>query len=377
MVRMLKAGKIIEFDRKKQFKYIKPLGSGGTGDTHLFEDETTDMLFAFKKYAPKDLDYIDDHYKRFVDEIKILLKLSHPHVVRVYNYYLYPDLMLGYLQMEYITGGPIDKFVPDFWGKDWNSIFTDVVSAFEYLEMNKVLHRDVRPENILIDKEGNTKIIDFGFGKQLESASQNGKSIILNWPVTEFPEEVQFNREYNHKTEIYFVGKLFENILKDDIKNFKFKHIIVNMIKINPAERYNSFSEVSKAISAGILGEIYFSDRDKVIYRKFANELFNHINYYMDKYSPIDDLNVTLVALAELINDSILEEYLQDNPRLIECFIGNGFSYKPINDIPVACITDFYQFLTRLTSPKQKVVLDNIYTRLSKIKIEVDEEVPF
>jgi len=74
---MLKPGEIVEFDRKKLFKYIRPLGEGGTGDTHLFEDETTDMLFAFKKYVPKNSDFIDEYYIRFVDEIKILFGISH------------------------------------------------------------------------------------------------------------------------------------------------------------------------------------------------------------------------------------------------------------------------------------------------------------
>ena len=107
---MLKSGQIVEFDRKKQFRYIRLLGGGGTGDTLMFEDETTDMLFAFKKYAPKNPDYIDEYYLRFVDEIKILFKISHPNIVRVYNYYLYPELKLGYLQMEYVDGVAIDKF---------------------------------------------------------------------------------------------------------------------------------------------------------------------------------------------------------------------------------------------------------------------------
>lgn len=44
----MNAGENIVFDAKKNFTYIKPLGSGGTGDTHLFKDETTDMLFAIK-----------------------------------------------------------------------------------------------------------------------------------------------------------------------------------------------------------------------------------------------------------------------------------------------------------------------------------------
>lgn len=46
----MNSGDVITFNAKKNFTYIKPLGNGGTGDTHLFKDETTDMLFAIKKY---------------------------------------------------------------------------------------------------------------------------------------------------------------------------------------------------------------------------------------------------------------------------------------------------------------------------------------
>ena len=62
-------GDIIKFDTSKNFTYIKPLGNGGTGDTHLFKDETTNIMFAIKKYVPKDIKYIDEYYDRFVDEI--------------------------------------------------------------------------------------------------------------------------------------------------------------------------------------------------------------------------------------------------------------------------------------------------------------------
>jgi serine/threonine protein kinase len=222
---MIESGTIIEFDRVKKLKYIRPLGEGGTGDAHLFEDETTDMLFAIKKYSPKDTNYLEENYQRFVDEIKILFKISHPNIVRVYNYYLYPEYKLGYLQMEYIEGVAIADFKPAFWGKDWADIFTEVISAFEYLESNNILHRDIRPANIMIDKHENVKVIDFGFGKKLESKDQDGKSVFLNWPVTYLPEETIVEGIYNHRTEIYFVGKLFSNILGKDLADFKFGHI--------------------------------------------------------------------------------------------------------------------------------------------------------
>ena len=85
-------GDLIVFDSKKNFKYIKSLGAGGTGDTHLFLDETTGIPFAIKKYAPKDFRYVDEYYSRFVDEIIILFNITHPNIVRIYNYYLYPEL---------------------------------------------------------------------------------------------------------------------------------------------------------------------------------------------------------------------------------------------------------------------------------------------
>ena len=97
----MNTGDVITFDAKKNFTFVKTLGTGGTGDTHLFKDETTDILFAFKKYVPKDANYVDELYSRFVDEIKILFNISHPNIVRIYNYYLYPQAKTGYLQMEY------------------------------------------------------------------------------------------------------------------------------------------------------------------------------------------------------------------------------------------------------------------------------------
>ena len=188
-------GEIIGFNVIKNFTYVKPLGVGGTGDTHLFKDETTDMLFAIKKYVPKDARLIDDCYSRFVDEIKILFNISHPNIVRIYNYYLYPESKTGYLQMEYIDGRSISEFEHSPWSnKDWNDIFSEVISAFEYLERNHILHRDIRAANIMIDNNNVVKVIDFGFGKQFDGTNREENSILLNWPATEMPDEVQLNQ---------------------------------------------------------------------------------------------------------------------------------------------------------------------------------------
>lgn len=371
-------GDIITFNTKKNLTYIKPLGAGGTGDTHLFLDETTGIQFAIKKYVPKDYRHVDEYYNRFVDEIVILFNISHPNIVRIYNYYLFPEVKTGYLQMEYVDGATIDKFEPAPWGKDWNDIFREVISAFEYLEQHNILHRDIRPANILIDKNENAKIIDFGFGKHLESTSKDENSIVLNWPATEMPDEVKLSGDYNEQTEIYFVGILFEHLLKENTRDFQFHHIIEKMVKVDPHQRYVSFHDITNDISAGVMSQINFSNRQKEIYRHFADILSSHINHYLNKYSPINNISVTLSRLEEFIKSSSLEYYVQNNTKLIDCFISCGYNYNAQRDIDVQSVIDFYKMVTSLSPSKQKVLFDNIYGRLSTISVQInDDELPF
>ncbi|ETT56077.1 protein kinase family protein [Paenibacillus sp. FSL H7-689] len=374
---MLKPGEIVKFNSMKHFKHISTLGSGGTGDAHLFKDETTDMLFAFKKYSPKGSNDNDDTFKRFVDEIKILFTLSHENIVRVYNYYLYPEAKSGYLQMEYVEGVSIDQFEP-YHRSFWEDIFKDVIYVFEYLEENQILHRDIRPSNILIDKNDKLKIIDFGFGKKLEIEEREGRSVFLNWPVSQLPVETQLEGIYSHQTEIFFVGKLFQNLFKNKgIEDFKYNYIIEKMIKIDPSTRYRSFPEIAQTISAGVMSEINFTTREKEIYQYFADTLFSHISSLYDKYDPIIDIDVILDKLANLIRNSSLETYIQHNSQLINCFIKGVYKYKKNIDIQVATVKKFYEFLVKLDSDKQKIVIDNIRTRLANINIIITDDLPF
>ena len=373
-------GDLIVFDSKKNFKYIKSLGAGGTGDTHLFLDETTGIQFAIKKYAPKDFRYVDEYYSRFVDEIIILFNITHPNIVRIYNYYLYPELKTGYLQMEYVDRVTIDRFEPLDGGKSWDDIFSEIVSAFEYLEKHHILHRDIRPANILVDNNENVKIIDFGFGKQLHDSESEKNSILLNWPATEMPDEVVLNQEYNECTEIYFLGVLFKHILSNTKAPFHFAHIIEKMTQISPIQRYSSFSEISGDIAAGVISEIGFSDSQKQVYRRFADVLSRHIDYYSEKFSPINNISLTLSKLSELIRSSSLETYIQDNTRLINCFVNSGctgYTYRSTKDIDVQIVIDFYNLIISLSDQKKKILFDNIYGRLSTIPVQSDDELPF
>ena len=379
-VNEIESGKMIEFNNmKKTFEYVKKLGFGGTGDTHLLKDKTTNMEFAFKKYVPKNEEKRNELYERFVDEIKILFQISHPNIVRIYNYYLYPNMKLGYLQMEYIEGMSIDKYEP-FSNNEWNNIFIQVVNAFKYLEEKEILHRDIRPQNILIDKYGNVKIIDFGFGKILEKEKNENNSVLLNWPVSKLPEEISLNGEYEHYTEIYFIGKLFEYILKNKnvgVESFKFFYIINKMIEYQVKDRYKTFDEVYMDISNGIFSELDFLEEEKSTYREFSDAIFDKILEYSSEYNPISSVEKIIENLANILRKNSLENYIQNNSDLISCFLDNGFRYNNQINIEIEKVEKFYKWLISLPNNKQINVIENINTKLSNKKIKEEYDLPF
>ena len=265
--------RMLKFIRKKDFRFIREIGQGGTGRTVLLKDETIDELFVCKKYSP----YFEEHkelfYNNFLREIKILHKLFHRNVVRVFNYYLYPNEKTGYIMMEYLTGKNIAKYLKNNPDK-LNEIFKQTINGFQYLESNNILHRDIRPDNIIVTDDGLVKIIDFGFGKEYSLQSANDKSISLNWryaPPKDFNENF-----YDFRTEIYFVGKLFEEIIKDfGINGFNFMSILKKMINDDFESRIQSFFDIERKILSFSSNELKFSEAEKIVYQSFSNSLLN------------------------------------------------------------------------------------------------------
>lgn len=373
------AGQIMEFQQSKPFRYISRLGSGGTGETHLFEDPTTNIKFAIKKYVPAVGNDRNECYKRFVDEIKILFDLSHPNIVRIYNYYLYPDQVTGYLQMEYIDGDTIDNWEPSW--SDWEDIFEEVINAFKYIQEKGILHRDIRPANILISSNDCVKIIDFGFGKKLQADEYGGHSVYLNWPATEMPLEIIRAEEYTSITEIYFVGKLFAHLDIDGSDHkFRYWHILEKMMQINPQDRYQSFAEVVTDITNGVLGEIEFTKEQKNIYQNFSDNMFSLIAHYQDKRPAPQRVESIILALKEVVRSCCVETIIPDNAKVLRCFISGAYSYYNCNQVKIISdnVKQFYKMIIELPANKQQVVIDNIYSRILSAPVEIsDYELPF
>ena len=133
-------GDIVEFLKKKDYVMVNnQLGRGAFGETVILKDPYLDELFVSKKYSPQDLlteNQKNQFYKNFLDEIKILYKLNHRNIVRIYNYYAYEEFKTGYILMEYIEGESIENFIryyTPFSTATLDDIFIQLIDGFSYI----------------------------------------------------------------------------------------------------------------------------------------------------------------------------------------------------------------------------------------------------
>lgn len=366
----------IEFLRKKNYIFQEDVGQGGTGKTILIKDELIDEVFVCKKYSPFYPEDQETYFKYFIDEIKLLHKVYHKNIVRVFNYYLYPEQITGYILMEFIKGHKIDEYVsinPD----KLNNLFVQTIEGFAYLEENNILHRDIRPDNILVTNDGVTKIIDFGFGKTVDFDNSDN-SISLNWRYSKPDEFLQ--KIYDIKTEIYFVGKLFEEIIVE-FENIDFKYLnSISKMIASYSERTSSFFDISREIINQIKTETVFSISEKAVYREFADNLFALISKMPFGTRYKKDIDQIIKSLEEIYKNSLLEEFIQNNNKLTVIFLDGQYSYFPKKQFKVDTLNSMIKLLKSSSADRKKVILNNLWERFDKIERyyeTIDDDLPF
>lgn len=382
---MLGERELIKFIRQKDYEVLNPnLGGGSFGKTIIIRDNLIDEIFVCKKYDPYDKNNKEEFYHTFVSEIKIMHKLFHENIVRIYNYYLYPEQFTGYIIMEHINGKKIDDFFsnPGFEKIiDINDIFRQLIDAFTYLENNKIVHRDIRFSNILVTESDQIKIIDFGLGKIVTKRTDNTDSFnnAINRNGMELiPEEFE-QGFYDSLTDMFCIAELFNRLIKNNsIVDFKYSNVLNKMMKLKRNQRYTSFQYVKNQINRKQLELLNVSEEDKIIYRKFTNSLLNIISLFT--YQPNYEYDIEKISsgLSNVISTNIMEEEIQRNDLLIKVFVKSGFNYWTKKKVEVSVVKDFYDLYGKLNKEDKKLILQSIVLKLGKINIEdYEDDIPF
>lgn len=372
---------IYSFNRPKKFQKIRELGQGACGTTLLVRDADLDLEFVIKKYMPssditKTIERDLDLFERFKKEAQVLFKINHPYIVRVYNYFDYSEHHAAYIIMEHIDGENILDYCLGNPQKI-QSVFEKVILGFQHLEAHGILHRDIRKDNILVTNTGTPKLIDFGFAKSGEiDGSTESKSISLNW-ITHPPEDFS-QQTYDHRTEIYFVGSLFREILnKAKIKNFSHSTTIDAMIDKSRSTRFSSFNDIISEMRNKNSITAIFSQKEINTFRYFSNALVSSVSHVEPSAKINTEAKETLEYLCVLYKKVMLHSAIPNVNDLLRCFIIGNFSYYN-NEVPVDILKDFIELMQLSDDEKRALIMDNVNSAFQTIeRRSEDDEIPF
>ncbi|MDO5469859.1 MAG: serine/threonine-protein kinase [Akkermansia sp.] len=181
----------------KNYRLIRHLGEGGFGVTYLAEDVLLNRLVVLKESFPHtlcerqagtldvvaqlDADPEDcrSAMTNFLREVRLLAKLDHPNIVKIYTFF--EKHQTAYYVTEYIDGKSLADVVTDYIRHlnhlpqdDLYSLMVRVLDALDYLHNNNILHLDLKPDNILVTRDGRPIVIDMGAARECNADACNG-----------------------------------------------------------------------------------------------------------------------------------------------------------------------------------------------------------
>lgn len=339
------------------FNILTKLGKGGFGSVAKVRCKLDNKIYALKIIEKQ-----NDNKKYNYREIQMFQKLKHPNIIKYYG--CFEDDNNIYLIIEYMENGSLTKFIG---GKSrikynakipnelvWN-LFLQSISGLVYIHSQKIIHRDIKPDNLLIDNNMKLKITDFGISKTFEKDKNNFNTVLgvqnhYSAPETHQDNPNTYSKYYNEKVDIYSLGKTFQEFYdimeKPDDK--KFYNLFTSMMKIEPNERPSAkevYEQVIKIYNEKNLKNTCMDSLIRCFYSlspmtsyflKLSNannkniiktDFKNCLEAFTDK-----DINKWFIAVEQLRHSLEKQNPCLETKNEIEPFILFSFLFKELNN---------------------------------------------
>mgnify|MGYP001176214916 FL=1 len=188
-----------------KYKVLEPLGSGGFGSVYLAHDTWIDKKVAIKVPHRQNLDFGE-----LLKEPRLLASLNHPNVVSITTAEKENDIF--FIVMEYVSGATLEQIIETEGALELSrglDYICQICNAVDHAHAQGVLHRDLRPGNVLVSRTGLLKVADFGTARFLEIAAHG--STVIGSPAYMAPEV--FDGKAVFASDIYSLGCTMYQIL--------------------------------------------------------------------------------------------------------------------------------------------------------------------
>jgi serine/threonine protein kinase len=254
------------------FEVIELLGRGGMGAVYKARQSALDRFVAIKILPPQ-VGRDPAFAERFSREAKALAKLSHPNIVSVHDAgsvsLTNSEDKLYYFVMEFVDGVSLRQVIRDgkFSAEESLAIVPQVCEALQYAHDEGIVHRDIKPDNILLDTRGRVKIADFGLAKLLDATAVDvtltGTHQVMGTLRYMAPEQMTGTKSVDHRADIYSLGVVFYELLTGDVPMGRFAapskkvqidvrldEVVLRALEQEPDKRYQQASEVKTQVEA-------------------------------------------------------------------------------------------------------------------------------
>jgi hypothetical protein len=249
-----------------QLEILDLLGAGGMGAVYRARQRGLDRLVALKILSPR-FSAAPAFAERFAREARTLARLNHPNIVAVYD--LGQAGQLYYFVMEYVDGVNLRQMLQAqrLAPAEALAIVPQICEALEYAHGEGIVHRDVKPENILLDHKGVVKIADFGISKLVDAAATAPALTQTNQVLGTLhymaPEQFENPLAVDHRADLYSLGVVLYEMLTGELPIGRFAPpsqlaaidtrldaLVLRTLEKNPQRRYQQASELRMMVEA-------------------------------------------------------------------------------------------------------------------------------
>lgn len=236
------------------YEQVRTLGEGGYGKAILVKRKKDNQLFVIKSVKLRGLP--ENEKKEALYEVQVLSYLRHPNIITYIDSFQEKEVL--HIVMEYADGGDlgtkVQKQGKTLFTEDYIlSIFTQIALAIKYMHDRKILHRDLKLQNIFLMKSGIAKLGDFGIAKALDRTNQFLKTQI-GTPYYLSPEICE-GKNYNTKTDIWSLGCILYEMctLHHAFEGRNINNLLVNIIRGHFAPINPQYSQDLRNLVASML----------------------------------------------------------------------------------------------------------------------------
>lgn len=197
-----------------RYNIIGELGQGAMGTVYKAVDPLIDRVVAIKTInLSLALDEKEEYEQRFYQEAKAAGRLSHPNIVTIYD--VGKSGEIAYIAMEFLQGRELRDILNDGQRMPVEQVINvvaQVAQGLAYAHENGIVHRDVKPSNIMIVRDGHVKITDFGIARMASAAVRTQTGMVLGSPKYMSPEQV-VGKLTDHRSDIFSLGVMLYEML--------------------------------------------------------------------------------------------------------------------------------------------------------------------